>query len=663
MPGPSSFCYGEAFDRNLGWLTEWEQQALRCKRVAIAGMGGVGGIHLLTLARLGIGGFAIADFDTFDLANFNRQAGAAVSTLGRPKLDVMATMARDINPELRLRRFPEGVTIGVIDDFLDGADLFVDGFDFFALDIRSRVFARCAELGIPALTAAPIGMGAAWLAFVPGGMSFERYFRLKGHPETEQYLRFLVGLTPKGLHRRYLVDPSRIDLAARTGPSTVAACQLCAGVTAVAALKLLLRRGEVRPAPYHHHFDAYRGRLATSWLPRGNAGPLQRLKLAAGRRMMRRLEALRRAVDTRPFVAADAVDEILHAARWAPSGDNQQPWRFERSGTETVLVHLNRKAAENIYEYRDGEPLLVSGGALLASLEIAASEWRRRMTWNYQGEDAAHHRIAVAFRPDDSVTADRLSGFLPLRSVDRNRYRRRPLAAREKADLERVLDGKLLLDWHESRAARWRIARLSAAATDIRLRAREAFEPLRRAVDWDRRYSPTGIPAAALGLPSPTLRLMRWSMASWARMQLMNRLGGTVSAALQVDYLPALSSSGFFVMRSAEVLHIGDAVAALRAGAAIQRFWLEATRLGLVMQPAIATLIFADYGARGVTFTEDATLQAKAVRLAEAFRADLGVEPQQVVFMGRIGEPRRRAGMARSVRLPLAALWRGSDLV
>ena len=48
------FRYEQAFARNIGWLTPEEQQQLRNKRVAIAGIGGVGGVHLLTLTRLGI---------------------------------------------------------------------------------------------------------------------------------------------------------------------------------------------------------------------------------------------------------------------------------------------------------------------------------------------------------------------------------------------------------------------------------------------------------------------------------------------------------------------------------------------------------------------------------------------------------------------------------
>src|SRR6478609_9850637 len=106
---PSAFSYEQAFARNIGWVTAAEQATLRRKRVAVAGLGGVGGSHLLALARLGIGAFHIADFDTFELANFNRQAGALASTLGQPKTKVLAAMAKDINPELDIRVFPEGV--------------------------------------------------------------------------------------------------------------------------------------------------------------------------------------------------------------------------------------------------------------------------------------------------------------------------------------------------------------------------------------------------------------------------------------------------------------------------------------------------------------------------------------------------------------------------
>ncbi|PKB21160.1 ThiF family adenylyltransferase [Janthinobacterium sp. 64] len=274
------FSYHAAFARNLGWVTQAEQNSLRGKRVAIAGMGGVGGVHLLTLARLGIGAFHIADFDTFDIANFNRQAGAMMSTLGQPKVAVLAQMAMDINPELEIKQFPDGIHDSNLAEFFAGVDLYVDGLDFFAFPARQATFATCARLGIPAITAAPLGMGTAVLSFMPGGMTFEEYFGWGDLPEEEKALRFLVGLAPAGLHGPYLVDPSAINLKERRGPSTIMGCQLCAGAAATEALKILLKRGKVMAAPHGMHFDAYRNKLVRTWRPGGNRHPLQRLTMA-----------------------------------------------------------------------------------------------------------------------------------------------------------------------------------------------------------------------------------------------------------------------------------------------------------------------------------------------------------------------------------------------
>lgn len=279
-----SFSYDAAFSRNLGWVTRAEQGSLRGKRIAIAGMGGVGGVHLLTLARLGVGAFHIADFDRFDIVNFNRQVGATISTLGQPKVDVLADMALDINPELQIRRFPAGINDNNLADFFDGVDLYVDGLDFFAFAARQATFAACARLGIPAITAAPLGMGTAVLNFLPGKMTFEEYFGWGDLPDADKALRFLVGLAPAGLHGKYLVDPSAINLKERRGPSTIMGCQLCAGAAATEALKILLGRGDVLAAPRGFHFDGYRNQLVRTWRPGGNRHPLQRLAMAIAKR-------------------------------------------------------------------------------------------------------------------------------------------------------------------------------------------------------------------------------------------------------------------------------------------------------------------------------------------------------------------------------------------
>lgn len=271
-----SFNYNEAFSRNLGWLSPTEQQKLRHMRVAIAGLGGAGGVHLLTLARLGVGKFNIADLDQFALANFNRQAGATISSLGQDKTAVMANLALEINPELEIRQFSQGVNISNLDDFLNSVDVYVDGLDYFVFETRQEVYDACRAKGIPIIIAVPLGMGASLLNFLPEGPTFEEYFRLQDGPKEDWPIRFLAGVAPALMHRGYLVYPEIVDFREHRVPSTGIACQICAGLAATEALKILLGRGKVLRVPHTIQFDAYTGKLRHVWRPGGNRHPLQR---------------------------------------------------------------------------------------------------------------------------------------------------------------------------------------------------------------------------------------------------------------------------------------------------------------------------------------------------------------------------------------------------
>jgi molybdopterin/thiamine biosynthesis adenylyltransferase len=270
--------YEEAFSRHEGLLTAQEQHRLRRSRVAIVGMGGVGGIHLATLARLGVGAYHIADPDCFEVANCNRQFGATAQTLGRGKAEVMADHARAINPDVRLRVFSEAITPENVGDFLDGVDVLVDGIDFFAIQTRRLIFQEARRRGIWAVTAGPVGFSTAWLTFSPAGMSFDEYFDMDDSmTQLDQLIAFAVGLTPKATHLRYL-DLTKVDPRSGRAPSAGLSCHLCSGVAAAEVLKVLLNRSPLCPAPYFFQFDAYRQVFRKGKLRRGNRGLLQRLK-------------------------------------------------------------------------------------------------------------------------------------------------------------------------------------------------------------------------------------------------------------------------------------------------------------------------------------------------------------------------------------------------
>lgn len=281
-----------AFSRTLGIITQAELDELKGKTVAIAGLGGVGGSHLLTLVRLGVGGFHISDMDTFSVENFNRQIGATMDTIGRPKIDVLEEMARAINPEVRIKKFPAGVSEENMKDFFTGVDAYVDGLDFFAFSVREKVFRYCYQANIPAVTVGPIGLGAALINFIPGKMSFDEYFQWKkSDTDLERAIKFIIGLTPRAPHRAYVVEPSRVNFKQKKGPSTPMGISLCAGVLGTEIFKILLKRGKVHGAPHAFVFDAYHNRLFKHYTPFGNRNPLQKLKFMIGKKISKSLES------------------------------------------------------------------------------------------------------------------------------------------------------------------------------------------------------------------------------------------------------------------------------------------------------------------------------------------------------------------------------------
>ncbi|MGE3806714.1 MAG: ThiF family adenylyltransferase [Gemmataceae bacterium] len=286
-PASPAWSYAEAFSRHRGLVTEEEQYKLRCSRIAVAGMGGVGGVHLMTLARLGVGNFTVADADSFDVANFSRQYGATIATLGRNKAEVMAEMVEDVNPEARVKVLPEAVSPENVGHFLQGADVVIDGIDGYAIGARRLLFHEARRRGLWAITAGPIGFSVAWLSFSPHGMSFDEYFDLNDDMDYwDQIVAFAVGMTPKATQRSYF-DLATMDPESKQGRTTGLACSLCAGVATAQALKIILGRGPLRPAPWYGQFDAYQDTFRQGRLRWGNRHPLQRLRRWLVRRWLR----------------------------------------------------------------------------------------------------------------------------------------------------------------------------------------------------------------------------------------------------------------------------------------------------------------------------------------------------------------------------------------
>ena len=160
----------DPFSRTRILVGDAPLERLRQAKVAVFGVGGVGGYCVEALARAGIGTLHLYDDDTVSESNLNRQIIALHSTLGQAKAEVMARRVLDINPgcqvvPIRLFYLPE--TAGAVD--LSQYDYVVDAVDTVAAKLELAV--RCSALGVRLISAMGSGNKLDPTAFVVTDLS------------------------------------------------------------------------------------------------------------------------------------------------------------------------------------------------------------------------------------------------------------------------------------------------------------------------------------------------------------------------------------------------------------------------------------------------------------------------------------------------------------
>lgn len=357
------------------------------------------------------------------------------------------------------------------------------------------------------------------------------------------------------------------------------------------------------------------------------------------------------------FAPSRLIEQILDLARWAPSGDNTQPWRFEIVSDRKLVVHGFDTRDHCVYDL-DGHPSQIALGALLETISIAASgHGLRALIQRRVDLPDTTPTFDVSFEPDPQLQPDPLIPFVAKRSVQRRPMRTRPLTPKEKQVLEAAVGDAFRVMWLEGFGNKWRTARLMFANAKLRLTMREAYEVHRSVIQWNARFSEDRVPDQAIGLDPLTTRLMRWVMQSWERVEFFNTfLAGTLAPRIQLDLIPGIACAAHFALIAEhEPQSIDDYVG---AGRSLQRFWLTAAKLGLQLQPEMTPLIFSRYARNGLKFTRDESIRSKAGQLAAELNELLGSSTAlRTMFMGRIGAAPR--AHARSLRLPIPRLMTG----
>jgi len=164
----------ERYSRNQKTLSNADQLRLLNSRVAIIGLGGLGGTLTELLARIGVGRLTLIDGDVFDESNLNRQLLSSPAVLGRAKAEVAGQRVAEINPAVQTTTIPRFLDAENSQAILAGCDLAVDCLDSIAA--RFLLGQACTAGKIPLVSAAIGGTSGQATVILPGGDGLQRIY-------------------------------------------------------------------------------------------------------------------------------------------------------------------------------------------------------------------------------------------------------------------------------------------------------------------------------------------------------------------------------------------------------------------------------------------------------------------------------------------------------
>ena len=141
------------------------QEKLLAAKVLIVGLGGLGSPAALYLASTGVGHLVLADFDTVDLSNLQRQIAHGSNDIGRPKVESARDAIANLNPDTRVTCVEVRLDSETLSDIITDVDLVVDGSDNF--ETRFMVNEVCVETGTPLVSAAAIQLEGQMMVYDP----------------------------------------------------------------------------------------------------------------------------------------------------------------------------------------------------------------------------------------------------------------------------------------------------------------------------------------------------------------------------------------------------------------------------------------------------------------------------------------------------------------
>ncbi|RZK59674.1 MAG: Rv1355c family protein [Pedobacter sp.] len=628
-------------NRNKHKITAQEQAILSQKKIGVMGLS-VGQSVSLTLAmERGFGELRIADFDELDLSNINR-IRTGVYNLKIQKTVIVAREIAEIDPYLNVVCFDDGITEENLDRFLTEngkLDLLIDECDSFDIKINSRYKAKA--LGIPVLMEGSdrgtidierfdLEPERPILHGMVEHLDMSKYKSLTTLDERTPYITAVTGV--ETLSPRMKASAVEIMATISTWPQLASAVTYGGGVTADLSRKILLGNLKVSGRFFLDLDELIADPEKTS-----DQKITASLPPLSTENIEDFIKTNRLAFDKHEQrLPEDILSQLIVAAGKAPSGGNNQPWRWHY---QDGLLHLFLEQSD-AQAYLDPQYIssYISIGTAIENLLLKAADLNLAVNWNLTPQFAPNHLAWFSFTSNYQPNEQELT---LAKQIDL-RHTNRKITPRQELDQTHLNQLSSLVAQIPNAKLQWitdpdLIKSIGAIATQtdlLRMFIPEAHEDfITREMRWDLQQvqeTEDGIGIHTLDLSNNDLVGIRFlkdkKMISF--LQQMN--GGSGFKRLTMMQFMASSAVGLITMPKGEINSF------IEGGRAAEKLWLGATGLELQIHPVNVPLIF--FYKNSVEDSLAIPLENKT-QLKEAeqnFNRLFSLSTEQPIFMFRI---------------------------
>ncbi|SFG76841.1 Rv1355c family protein [Pedobacter insulae] len=584
-------------NRNKHKITASEQDQLANKKIGVMGLS-VGQSVSLTLAmERSFGELRIADFDELDLSNINR-IRTGVQNLKIKKTVIVAREIAEIDPFLKVVCFDEGITADNLGEFLEGngkLDLLIDECDSFDIKINSRKKAK--SLGIPVLMEGSdrgtidierfdLEPERLVLHGMVEHLDMEKYSTLTTMDEQIPYITAVTGV--ETLSPRMKGSAIEIMSTISTWPQLASAVTYGGGITADVARKILLGNLSISGRFFLDLDELITDTLKKEEKPAPKSSPLITTK------------EIQDFITDKAFLSPENSEEIpetmlialVNDANKAPSGGNNQPWRFHY---QNRLLHLFLE--ESVAQaYLDPAYIssYVSIGAAIENLLLSAANHNLKVNWELTPDLAPRHIAWFSFSSGYEPTNEEthLAAQIEARHTNRKVSAKQivePATLLELAKVTSSIKGAQL-KWITDPAKIHSLADIAAYTDLLRMFIPEAHADF---IHKEMRWSLAEVDQTQDGIGIHTLDLNNNDHVGIRLIKdrrtidfLQQINGGNGYKRLTLQQFMSSSAIGLITMPKS------SSTAMIDGGRAAEKLWLASTGLNLQIHPVNVALLF-----------------------------------------------------------------------